>query len=236
MWLDPVDTLSQLTHAFNHILYLSNDHTRRVKYIEHVESCYLLADDTDDIKTLERDIDEEVEYVLELKPENNNTPKSMPTSFISDIDQQFTQPSNYQTTTDPTILPQPTDYNDFLNTPLHHNIPPPPYPTPRYPYQPIYVLSYMNDYMANYGYNDLNQPENHTQITPKPTTKPTTTHTATTKFTTTPATTTHQHNEFDFAISSSSDVQFGQTSLSHLIYCQAMRLKFIDNIIYNLIL
>jgi len=64
----------------------------------------------------ELDAESKPKYVSESEPGNNNTPNSTKTNFFSSLDQQFTQPSNYQTTTDPTILPQtiPSQgYNDI---------------------------------------------------------------------------------------------------------------------------
>jgi len=61
--LDLVDTLSELNVVFNYFFYLSNDPTRRVKRIVHVEPYYSLDDVHNnwklryDCKTLERDID-----------------------------------------------------------------------------------------------------------------------------------------------------------------------------------
>jgi hypothetical protein len=63
--LDPVDTLSELIDVFDYFFYLSNDPTRRVKHIIHVEPYYSLDDVHNDwklrydCKTLERDIEVE---------------------------------------------------------------------------------------------------------------------------------------------------------------------------------
>ncbi|AES60817.1 hypothetical protein MTR_1g071230 [Medicago truncatula] len=97
----------------------------------------------------EFDVELEPEYVSEPELENNNNIPPSP-HFFPRLHQRFTDPSNYQTTIDPTtILPQTSDFSFLdLNTPLHQIIPPPPYTTPR------------NHYLPSIGssYNDLNQP------------------------------------------------------------------------------
>jgi len=53
----------------------------------------------------EFDAESESGYVSESEPENNNNIPLSP-SFFSGLDQRFTKPSNYQTTSNPTtILP-----------------------------------------------------------------------------------------------------------------------------------
>jgi len=166
----------------------------------------------------EFDVESEPEFVLDPKPENNNN-ISPSSSFFSGLDQRFTDPSNYQTTTDPTTLvPQTSDFAFLdLNTPLHQIIPPSPYTTPRDHYPPSIWSFYMNDYMPTYAYNDLNQPgtsyTNNPQANYQNYNNPHYNH---------PPTLTDLYPQFTpgaeykFSISPANDVEVGQSSLGRL--------------------
>jgi hypothetical protein len=180
-------------------------------------------DHPQEVAEQEFDVESEPEFVSDPEPENNNNIPPSP-SFFSGLDQRFTDPSNYQTTTDPTTLaPQTSDFAFLdLNTPLHQIIAPPPYTTPRDHYPPSIGSSYTNDYMSTYAYNDLNQPGTSYTNNPQANNQNFNNQMYSNPHYNYPPTPTDLYPqftpgpEFNFSISPANDAEFGQSSLGRL--------------------